>query len=142
MTGQFWCLSWPAMLVKILSFRQKKHFKALLYYMRLYLGVIHKWHHPPRGRGICQKVTLLSKFSKNGWRHLWEGLLVKKILTWAINTSPKGSKYSLSSGSVVFQGNPRTIRSEHLFFSTLLFLATQLSEWSSDFLLSAETWKK
>ena len=60
------------------------------------------------------------------------------LLTWAISTSPKGSKYSLSSGSVVFQGNPRTIRSEHLFFSTLLFLATQLSEWSSDFLLSAE----
>ena len=43
---------------------------------------------------------------------------------------------------MVFQGNPRTIRSEHLFFSTLLFLATQLSEWSSDFLLSAEKKKK
>ena len=63
--------------------------------------------------------------------------LIKRWLTWAISTSPKGSKYSLNSGSVVFQGSPSTIKSEHLFFSTLLFLATELSVWSSDFLLSA-----
>ena len=25
------------------------------------LGAVHKWRHPPRGRGICQKVTLLDK---------------------------------------------------------------------------------
>ena len=65
-----------------------------------------------------------------------------KGLTWAISTSPKGSKYSLNSGSVVFHGSPSTIKSEHLFFSTLLFLATELSVWSSDFLLSAKKGKK
>jgi hypothetical protein len=36
-----------------------------------------------------------------------------------MRTSPKGSKYSRSSCSVVFQGRPSTIRSEHLFFSDL-----------------------
>ena len=54
-----------------------------------------------------------------------------------MRTSPKGSKYSLSSGSVVFHGRPRTMRSEHLFFSTFLFLAVDESWLSSDFRLSA-----
>ena len=61
------------------------------------------------------------------------------VNTCAIRTSPNPSKYFLNSGSVVFQGRPNTIRSEHFERSNLLFLATEFSvaRSSSDFRLSA-----
>ena len=63
--------------------------------------------------------------------------VLASFFTCAISTSPIASKYSLSSGSVVFHGRPSTMRSEHLFLSTFLFLATEVSWWSSDLRLSA-----
>ena len=63
--------------------------------------------------------------------------VLMSFLTWAMSTSPNGSKYSRSSGSVVFHGSPSTIRSEHLFLSTFLDLAVELSWCSSDLRLSA-----
>lgn len=53
--------------------------------------------------------------------------------TWAISTSPKDSKYSRSCCSVVFQGKPSTIRSEHFNFVSMRFVfAVEFSKWSSD----------
>lgn len=86
--------------------------------------------------GLASLDVLLDLNRNNLWADAITFLFFL-FFTWAISTSPKGSKYSRSSGSVVFQGNPKTIKSEHLFFSTRLFLANELSEWSSDFLLSA-----
>ena len=57
------------------------------------------------------------------------------IYTWAIKISPNCEKYSLRSSSVLFHGSPRTIRSVHLFLSTLFVFAIGFSKPSSPFLL-------
>ena len=49
-------------------------------------------------------------------------VFIARCQTCAINTSPNGSKYVLSSCSVVFHGRPSTMRSEHLLLSCRLFL--------------------
>lgn len=64
--------------------------------------------------------------------------------TWAISTSPNDSKYSRNCCSVVFHGNPRTIRSEHFNFVSMRFVfAVEFSKWSSDLrLFSAKKWNQ
>lgn len=74
-----------------------------------------------------------SFFTCNHWECQFLGLLSKMSRhTWAINTSPKVSKYSRKYCSVVFQGRPRTIKSVHRSFVSMRFVfAVEFSRLSS-----------